>query len=105
MLGIPEKWVTAMDELYIIEKMAPEARALATSTSEKSGAEIDHVLSARNSGLGRGFVVGPEIFEGSNLRSHVPDVSQSILGKPEEDDGEQFGLVLQFFVHVPTDCP
>ncbi len=39
MLGIPEKWVTAMDELYVIERMAPEARALATSRSEKTGVD------------------------------------------------------------------
>jgi len=39
MAGIPDKWVTAMDELYIIEKMAASARALATSRSEKTGAD------------------------------------------------------------------
>jgi type 1 glutamine amidotransferase len=39
MLGIPEKWVTAMDELYVIERMSANARALATSRSEKTGAD------------------------------------------------------------------
>lgn len=37
MRGFPEDWVTPMDELYIIEKLWPGARALATSVSEKSG--------------------------------------------------------------------
>jgi uncharacterized protein len=34
---MPEKWVTPMDELYVIEKLWPKARALATSTSEADG--------------------------------------------------------------------
>ena len=33
--GLPANWVTAMDELYIIEKLWPTAKALATSKSEK----------------------------------------------------------------------
>lgn len=33
----PANWVTPKDELYIIEKLWPNARALATSTSEKDG--------------------------------------------------------------------
>ena len=37
MRGFPEKWVTPMDELYVIEKLWPNARALATSTSEADG--------------------------------------------------------------------
>jgi type 1 glutamine amidotransferase len=37
MRGFPEKWVTPMDELYVIEKLWPTARALATSVSEKDG--------------------------------------------------------------------
>ena len=36
MKGIPDDWVTAMDELYIIEKLWPNATALATSVSEKN---------------------------------------------------------------------
>lgn len=37
MSGYPENHVTAMDELYVIEKLWPAATALATSTSEKDG--------------------------------------------------------------------
>lgn len=33
----PETWVTPMDELYIIEKLWPNAKALATSVSEQDG--------------------------------------------------------------------
>lgn len=36
----PEKWVTPMDELYVIEKLWPGARALATSASEQD--QKDH---------------------------------------------------------------
>jgi type 1 glutamine amidotransferase len=36
MKGFPTDWVTAKDELYIIEKLWPKATALATSVSEKS---------------------------------------------------------------------
>jgi type 1 glutamine amidotransferase len=39
MRDFPEKWVTPMDELYVIEKLWPKARALATSVSEKDGKE------------------------------------------------------------------
>jgi type 1 glutamine amidotransferase len=39
MRGFPEKWVTPMDELYVIEKLWPKAKALATSVSEKDGKE------------------------------------------------------------------
>lgn len=35
----PADWVTPMDELYVIEKLWPNARALATSVSEKDGRE------------------------------------------------------------------
>jgi type 1 glutamine amidotransferase len=34
---VPESWVTPMDELYVIEKLWPKARALAISTSEADG--------------------------------------------------------------------
>ena len=37
MKGFPTDWVTPKDELYIIEKLWPGAKALATSVSEKSG--------------------------------------------------------------------
>ena len=37
--GFPEKWTTPRDELYIIEKLWPNARALATSVSERDGKE------------------------------------------------------------------
>src|SRR5688572_22442364 len=39
MQGFPENWVTPMDELYVIEKLWPGARALAISVSEKDGKE------------------------------------------------------------------
>lgn len=35
--GFPATWTTPMDELYVIEKLWPQARALATSKSEKDG--------------------------------------------------------------------
>jgi type 1 glutamine amidotransferase len=35
--GIPEGWKTPMDELYVIEKLWPNARPLALSASEKDG--------------------------------------------------------------------
>lgn len=37
--GFPMDWVTPMDELYIIEKLWPNATALATSKSEQDGKE------------------------------------------------------------------
>ena len=37
--GMPDDWVTPMDELYVIEKMWPKAKALATSKSERNGKE------------------------------------------------------------------
>lgn len=35
--GMPDKWVTPMDELYVIDKLWPNATALATSVSEQDG--------------------------------------------------------------------
>ena len=35
--GIPDGWQTPMDELYVIDKLWPNARALATSVSERDG--------------------------------------------------------------------
>jgi uncharacterized protein len=35
--SMPDNWTTPMDELYIIEKLWPNARSLATSVSEKDG--------------------------------------------------------------------
>jgi type 1 glutamine amidotransferase len=35
--GVSTNWVTAMDELYVIEKLWPNAKALATSVSERDG--------------------------------------------------------------------
>ena len=37
MKGFPESWVTPMDELYVIEKLWPTAKPLATSVSEQDG--------------------------------------------------------------------
>jgi type 1 glutamine amidotransferase len=39
MKGFPENWVTPMDELYIVEKVWPGTKALASSASEKNGKE------------------------------------------------------------------
>ena len=39
MRNFPEQWTTPQDELYVIEKLWPKARALAVSTSEKDGKE------------------------------------------------------------------
>lgn len=35
--GMPEVWMTPLDELYVIEKLWPSAKALATSVSEQDG--------------------------------------------------------------------
>lgn len=35
--GMPDNWVTPKDELYVIEKLWPSAKSLATSKSEKDG--------------------------------------------------------------------
>lgn len=35
--GMPDNWVTPKDELYVIEKLWPNAKSLATSKSEKDG--------------------------------------------------------------------
>lgn len=43
MKGFPNKWVTPMDELYVIEKLWPGAKALASSVSEKTG-EVQPVV-------------------------------------------------------------
>jgi uncharacterized protein len=39
MRDFPDKWVSPMDELYVIEKLWPNAKALATSVSERDGKE------------------------------------------------------------------
>ena len=39
MKDFPETWTTPKDELYIIEKLWPKAKTLATSVSEKDGKE------------------------------------------------------------------
>jgi hypothetical protein len=39
MKTFPEAWTTPMDELYVIEKLWPNAKALATSVSERDGKE------------------------------------------------------------------
>jgi type 1 glutamine amidotransferase len=39
MKSMPASWTTAMDELYVIEKLWPNAKALATSRSEVNQAE------------------------------------------------------------------
>ena len=39
MRGFPETWQTPLDELYVIEKLWPEAKPLAVSVSTKTGKE------------------------------------------------------------------
>jgi len=39
MAGFPAEWTSPMDELYVIEKLWPNARALAVSRSESDGKE------------------------------------------------------------------
>jgi uncharacterized protein len=39
MKGFPPDWVTPRDELYIVEKLWPNAKALAVSASERNGKE------------------------------------------------------------------
>jgi type 1 glutamine amidotransferase len=53
--GLPDHWITAKDELYIIEKLWPSATALATSKSEKDGQ--DHPVAWINQ-YGRARVFG-----------------------------------------------
>lgn len=45
MRGMPRDWVTPMDELYVIEKLWPNATALAVSKSEKDGKEYPVIWS------------------------------------------------------------
>jgi len=52
--GMPEDWVTPMDELYIIEKLWPTARMLATSLSEEDG-KVHPVLWVNQYGKARVF--------------------------------------------------
>ena len=35
--GMPDLWLTPLDELYVIEKLWPDAKALATSVSDQDG--------------------------------------------------------------------
>lgn len=39
MRGFPADWTTPMDELYVVEKLWPNAKALAVSVSERTGKE------------------------------------------------------------------
>ena len=39
MNGFPAVWTSPKDELYVIEKLWPSAKALATSVSERDGKE------------------------------------------------------------------
>ncbi len=55
MQGFKTDWVTAMDELYIVEKLWPNATALATSKSERDGRE--HAVAWVNT-YGRARVFG-----------------------------------------------
>lgn len=47
MKGVPEGWTTRMDELYVIEKVWPGAKALATSRSERDGRDYPVVWTNR----------------------------------------------------------
>jgi len=52
--GIPEGYKTPMDELYIVEKVWPNTKVLATSKSEKTG-EVQPVFWTNNFGKARVF--------------------------------------------------
>jgi type 1 glutamine amidotransferase len=52
--GISTNWVTTMDELYVVEKLWPNAKALATSVSEKDG-KTNPVAWINQSGKARVF--------------------------------------------------
>lgn len=52
--GMPEGWVTPMDELYIIEKVWPRTKVLATSPSEKDG-KVHPVIWTNRYGKARVF--------------------------------------------------
>ncbi|MBL9137382.1 MAG: ThuA domain-containing protein [Verrucomicrobiales bacterium] len=52
---IPDGWITPMDELYIIEKLWPNAKALAVSRSERDGKEYPVIWTHR---YGKGRVFG-----------------------------------------------
>ena len=54
MVDFPDGHVTALDELYVIEKVWPNAEVLATSTSEKTG-EVHPVFWTNLYGQGRVF--------------------------------------------------
>lgn len=43
MIGFPETWTTPLDELYVIEKLWPNAKALATTVSEQDGNEYPSI--------------------------------------------------------------
>lgn len=51
MKGFPEVWTTPKDELYIVEKVWPGTRVLATSVSEKTGQEQPVVWIQEQAGL------------------------------------------------------
>lgn len=54
MKGFPKEWTTPNDELYVIEKVWPEAEVLATSVSEKDG-KLHPVIWANKYGKARVF--------------------------------------------------
>ena len=54
MKGFPDEWSTPKDELYIIEKLWPNAKILATSMSEKSK-DLHPVFWTNQYGKGRVF--------------------------------------------------
>ena len=54
MKDFPKEWVTPNDELYIIEKVWPDTKVLATSVSEKTG-ELNPVIWTHKYGKARVF--------------------------------------------------
>ena len=54
MKGFPKEWTTPKDELYIIKKVWPNTKVLATSVSEKTG-ELQPVIWANTYGKSRVF--------------------------------------------------
>ena len=71
MTGFRQDWVTPKDELYVIEKLWPNAKALATAVSPEDGAEypliwVNDYRGARVFGTTVGH--GPETWDDSTFR-------------------------------------
>jgi type 1 glutamine amidotransferase len=64
MRGFKEDWVTPADELYVIDKLWPNAKALATAVSQED--KIEYPLVWANEYAGKSRVFGTTIGHGSD---------------------------------------